>query len=60
MATLAATVVACATPTREVPQGEVPDFSLLDVNVTSATHSQQVSPRDCLGRVCAWYFTHAT
>jgi hypothetical protein len=40
--------------------GAVPDFSLLDVNETSTTAGELVSPRDQLGRVSAWYFGHAT
>lgn len=38
----------------------VPDFSLKDVNKTSATFDQAVSPRDHLMKVSAWYFGHAT
>jgi len=40
--------------------GAVPDFSLMDVNPTSATFDQAVSPRDELEKVSAWYFGHAT
>jgi hypothetical protein len=42
------------------PSDTAPDFSLLDVNPTSATFDQAVSPRDHLQRVSAWYFGHAT
>lgn len=35
---------------------KVPDFTLPDVNVTSATHGQDVSPRDYDGNVSAFYF----
>lgn len=38
----------------------VADFSLVDVNATSATFEQQVSPRDYLEAVSGWYFGHAT
>jgi hypothetical protein len=38
----------------------VPDFSLPDVNETSARYGELVSPRDYLGQVSAWYFGHAT
>lgn len=38
----------------------VPDFLLDDVNPNSATSGQQVSPRDYLGLISAWYFGHAT
>lgn len=40
--------------------GQVPDFSLMDVNPTSATFDKAVSPRDHLEMVSAWYFGHAT
>ena len=42
------------------PAGQVPDFALVDVNSTSATYDQAVSPRDYLQKVSAWYFGHAT
>ena len=38
---------------------KAPKFSLLDVNDTSATAGQEVSPRDAIGRVSVWYFGHA-
>ena len=41
-------------------QDMVPDFALLDVNETSQTYDQLVSPRDYLQQVSAWYFGHAT
>ena len=37
-----------------------PDFHLTDVNTTSSTFDQDVSPRDYLEEVSAWYFGHAT
>lgn len=37
-----------------------PDFSLADVNPNSPTTGQQVSPRQQLARISAWYFGHAT
>jgi hypothetical protein len=40
--------------------GQVPDFSLKDVNSTSATFDEAVSPRDHLEKMSAWYFGHAT
>ena len=40
--------------------GMVPDFSLIDVNSTSSTYQQVVSPRDYLKQVSGWYFGHAT
>jgi hypothetical protein len=38
----------------------VPDFLLLDVNPNSPTASQNVSPRDYVGYVSAYYFGAAT
>ena len=46
-----------------IPEGEgelVADFQLVDVNPTSPTFNQNVSPRDYLGQVSAWYFGHST
>ena len=42
------------------PALPAPDWSLADVNDTSPTFGQQVSPRDQLLKVSGWYFTHAT
>ena len=52
-----------ATPSNgggDLPEGVVPDVALRDVNATSATFDQDVSPRDYLQKVSAWYFGHAT
>ena len=38
----------------------VANFSLVDVNPTSGTYDQPVSPRDYLLKVSGWYFGHAT
>ena len=38
---------------------EAPDFSLEDVNPTSSSFGDVVSPRDKLGEVSVWYFGHA-
>lgn len=38
----------------------VSDFSLPDVNTTSATFGAAVSPRDYLQKVSGWYFGHST
>ena len=38
----------------------VPDFGLMDVNTTSATYQDVISPRDYLGQVTGWYFGHST
>jgi hypothetical protein len=42
------------------PPSPEPDFSLLDVNTSSARHDDLVSPRDYMGKVSAYYFGHAT
>ncbi|MHC4938567.1 MAG: hypothetical protein ACYTHK_06330 [Planctomycetota bacterium] len=36
------------------------DFQLPDVNETSLTFNTDVSPRDQIGNVSAWYFGSAT
>jgi len=52
-----ASVVAMA----DVAEGEPnEDFSLNDVNSTSATFGQAVSPSDFRGGVSAWYYGRAT
>ena len=38
----------------------VTPFSLEDVNATSATHGQMVSPADFAGQTSVWYFGSAT
>jgi hypothetical protein len=43
-----------------VPAEALPNFSLTDVNPHSATHEQNVSPRDYLEQVSGWYFGHST
>lgn len=40
--------------------GPVQDFALVDVNTTSSSYQQSVSPRDYLEQVSAWYFGHAS
>lgn len=42
------------------PPDPIADFSLLDVNPNSTTKDAQVSPRDYLQKVSAWYFGQAT
>ena len=37
----------------------MPDFALTDVNPASGSFEQQVSPRDYLGKLSAWYFGRA-
>jgi hypothetical protein len=48
------------TGARELSQEAVPDFAIADVNPNSATYDQEVSPRDYLGGLSAWYFGLAT
>ena len=36
------------------------NFTLEDLNDSSATFQQAISPRDYLGGVSAWYFGHST
>ncbi len=38
----------------------LPDFALADVNAESARYQENVSPRDYLSQVSAWYFGHST
>jgi hypothetical protein len=42
------------------PSGRMPDFALQDVNPASPRYPGDVSPRDELQRISAWYFGHAT
>lgn len=42
------------------PALPLPDFSLDDINPSSATYGQPVSPRDLLAQTSGWYFTHST
>jgi hypothetical protein len=42
------------------PVGPVPDFALPDVNAASPSFQKDVSPRDFLGKVSAWYFGHSS
>ncbi len=42
------------------PEDAVSDFSLPDVNPTSARFDDVVSPRDYRSGASAWYFGHAT
>lgn len=58
LASVALAVTGCSNSTAG-DGGALPDFSLLDVNDTSATSGQRVSPRD-VNVVSAWYFAHAT
>lgn len=52
---------ACSSGGAPPPEPEVvPDFLLADVNPTSTTFGNDVSPRDSLGLISAWYFASAT
>ena len=42
------------------PYEIVPDFSLVDVNPTSDTFNQTISPRDFDQGISAWYFGRST
>ena len=50
-------VAACSSSSTPLP---VAEFSLQDVNPNSTTTGQNISPRDYLTRVSAWYFGSAT
>jgi hypothetical protein len=50
---------ACSGGGSDDPATTAPDFLLPDVNEYSATSGQDVSPRDYLGVVSAWYFGDA-
>ena len=52
--------VACPQGPTYDPGEQVPDFSLEDVNSTSASHGQQISPFDFEGMASAWYFGHSS
>jgi len=55
-------VAACSSSTTPPAAGgqAAPEFLLLDVNDTSPTSGQLVSPRQVTGNVSAWYFGSAT
>ncbi len=42
------------------PEGIMQDFTLHDVNPNSPLNGQEVSPRQYVGQISAWYFGHAT
>ena len=37
-----------------------PMFELVDMNPSSETFSEEVSPRDARGMISAWYFGHSS
>jgi len=57
---LAALLLAAACSSGSGTAGPVPEFLLMDINETSATYNQDVSPRDYLTKVSGWYFGAAT
>ena len=42
------------------PTQVMPDFAIQDVNPSSKTHGETVSPRQHLGGISCWYFGQAT
>ena len=40
--------------------GAMPCFALEDVNPNSTTFGKQVTPRQFLGQISAWYFGHSS
>jgi len=56
----AALLVGCTEAEDQPIDGPLPDFSLADLNPASASFDTEVSPRDALGGVSAWYFGHST
>lgn len=49
-----------AGPVFDASEQPMPDFALSDVNPASTRYHTQVSPRDELDRISAWYFGHST
>jgi hypothetical protein len=47
-------------PNQPPPAAAVPDFTLRDRNANSASFDQDVSPRQLMGKISAWYFGSAT
>mgnify|MGYP006222876193 CR=1 FL=1 len=47
-------------PATDAPPDAKPDFVLQDINPSSQTFSQSVSPRDYLTQVSGWYFIQST
>ena len=54
------TGIATSVAEGESAVGPLPDFELVDVNATSPSNQQVISPRDYLGQVSGWYFGFAT
>jgi len=54
-------LLAACNSSSSTPSGDpAPDFQLQDVNTTSATFNQSVSPRDYLAMTSGFYFGAAT
>jgi len=47
-------------PDQQAGDQALPDFAVTDANPNSARYGENVSPRDYLGEVSAWYFGHST
>jgi len=56
---LDATGVAFSPLAGEAEDAPMPDFAIQDVNSTSATYQQNVSPRQLQDNVSGWYFGSA-
>ena len=54
---LAVTVLGCGSSPKPIT---LPDFTLSDVNPSSATFQTEVPVHSELGKVSAWYFGHST
>jgi len=53
-------LAACNSSSSTPGSDPAPDFLLLDVNTTSTTYDQDVSPRDFLAMTSGFYFGAAT
>ena len=53
-------LAACEDDPVAPPSGLVQNFNLRDENPNSFTAGDDVSPRQHIGQISAWYFGHAT
>lgn len=63
VAAFAVVLVACSAPpvTSDAGMlGPAPSFSLTDVNPSSASAGQAISPSSFSGKVTGWYFGHSS
>ena len=49
-----------STPSSDAPPNAQPDFTLEDINPSSQSFTQSISPRDYLNQVSGWYFIQST